>query len=207
MMGGSMGGGGGNDGNNMPPPEDAPATTDALIAGGGSDTDDDDDDNDDDSGDTRDDGDNGDDTDNDSDTIPKDAPETTNSLTAKKVECPRGQEVTLFSTTCGPKDQQADTQCVEPAQQGALTPSPQPPSSLLDTTEGAPEADDESGEAVTEFDVASNFGSQCVPPLQSGQIGNLQNPNALQYNSEPDDDMTFEPDECIAVNQQAAACP
>lgn len=102
-MGGTMDGGGGSDddGNNMPPPEDAPATTDALTAGGGSNDDDDDDDNDDDSGGSRDDDESEDDTDNDSEPIPKDAPATTDALTAKKIECPPGQEVTLFSTTCG----------------------------------------------------------------------------------------------------------
>jgi hypothetical protein len=97
-MGGTM---------DMPPPEDAPATTDALTAGGGSDNDDDDDDNDDDSrgsGDNDDDNDNDKDKDIDKDNEPasKDAPVTTDTLTAKKIECPPGQEVTLFSTTCEP---------------------------------------------------------------------------------------------------------
>jgi hypothetical protein len=107
MMGGTMGGdngGGDNEGNNMPPPEDAPATTDALTAGGGSHNGNDDDDNDDGSGGSRNDDDNDDDTDDDDDSepIPKDAPATTDALTAKKVECPPDQEVTLFSTTCKP---------------------------------------------------------------------------------------------------------
>lgn len=101
-MGGTM-----DNGNNMPPPEDAPATTDALTAGGGSDNDDDEDDNDDNSGGSQDD-DNDNDKDKDNDNgkndepIPKDAPATSDALTAKKLECPPGQEVTLFSTTCEP---------------------------------------------------------------------------------------------------------
>jgi hypothetical protein len=107
-MGGTMDGGG-NDGNSMPPPEDAPATTDALTAGGGSDNDDDDEGNDDDSGGSQDndddndnDNDKGNDNDKDNAQIPNDAPTTTNALTAKRIECPPGQEVTLFSTTCKP---------------------------------------------------------------------------------------------------------
>ena len=92
-MGGTM-----DDGNNMPPPEDAPATKDALTAGGGSDNDDDDDkDNVHDSGESGDDG-----NDNDKDNEPRseDALVTTDSLTAKKIECPPGQEYYLFSTSC-----------------------------------------------------------------------------------------------------------
>jgi hypothetical protein len=107
-MGGTMeGGGGGNDGNNMPPPEDAPVTTDALTAGG-SDNDDDDDENDDHSGGSGDDdnadsaGDKDENNDKDNSQIPEDAPATTNALTAKKIECPPGQEVALFSTSCEP---------------------------------------------------------------------------------------------------------
>jgi hypothetical protein len=38
--------------------------------------------------------------DDDSEPIPKDAPVTTDTLTAKKIECPPGREVTLFSTSC-----------------------------------------------------------------------------------------------------------
>ena len=74
----------------MPPPEDAPAT----AGGGGSDDDDDEADNDN--------NDNDDDNDNDNPQIPKDAPPTSDALTAKKLECLPGQEVTLFSTTCEP---------------------------------------------------------------------------------------------------------
>ena len=97
--------GGGDDGNNMPPPEDAPATTDTLTTGGGSDNDEDDDDNDDDSGGSGDDkNDNDKDKDNDKDNEPtsEDAPVTTDALTAKKIECPAGQEYYLFSMSCAP---------------------------------------------------------------------------------------------------------
>jgi YD repeat-containing protein len=128
------GGGSDDDGNNMPPPEDAPATTDALTAGGGSNDDDDDDDNDDDSGGSRDDDESEDDTDNDSEPIPKDAPATTDALTAKKIECPPGQEVTLFSTTCGPTGSGTDTT------QGTTSAATVcPPTSPTPTSYGMPE--------------------------------------------------------------------
>ncbi|HKI09003.1 MAG TPA: hypothetical protein VKA09_11450 [Nitrososphaeraceae archaeon] len=116
MMGGSMGGGddggeggdydqgsesgdGGDNNNDDDPndmPKDAPLTTDSLTAGGGSDNNDDD----------------GNDNNDDDETTPKDAPATANALTAQKIECPPGQEVTLFSTTCtaaGPDSTQGTT--------------------------------------------------------------------------------------------------
>jgi hypothetical protein len=90
MPGGSMGGGDGSD--DMSPPEDAPQTTDTITAGGGgSDDDDSDDDKDEDN-----------DNDKDNPEIPKDAPATSDALTAKKLECPAGQEVTIFSASCKP---------------------------------------------------------------------------------------------------------
>ncbi len=51
----------------------------------------------------------------------------------------------------------------------------------------------ESGEVATEFSVANegDYASQCVPALQFGNTGNLNNaPNFTQYASESDD---FEP--------------
>lgn len=65
------------------------------------------DDNDDGSGGGRDD-DNYNDNDNEPQ-IPEDVPATTSALTAKKIECPEGQEAALFSTTCGPAGTGADS--------------------------------------------------------------------------------------------------
>lgn len=78
-----------DDSNDMP--KDAPVTTGTLTAGGDSDNDDDDDD----SGRDNDD-------DNDNEPTSKDAPVSTDALAAKKIECPKGQEVSLFSTSCTP---------------------------------------------------------------------------------------------------------
>jgi hypothetical protein len=110
-MGGSMGGGytGGGDSNqggdsgdgdgddndddgSDSMPKDAPLTTGTLTAGGDSDDDDDDD-----SGGNR-----GDDNDNDNDNKPtsKDSPQPTNTISANKPECPKGQEYRLFSAKC-----------------------------------------------------------------------------------------------------------
>lgn len=63
-----------NDGSNgMPPPKEAPSTTGALTAGGNSDDDD------------------------DSEGDEDNEPVTTDTLTAKRIECPAGQEYQLFS--------------------------------------------------------------------------------------------------------------
>jgi hypothetical protein len=135
MMGGTMDGGG-NDGDSMPPPEDAPATTDTLTAGGGSDNDDDDEGNDDDSGgsqDNDDDNDKGKDNDNDNEPTSEDAPLTTDTLTAKKIECPTGQEVTLFSTTCEPAGGGAD------GTEGATSAATVCPTSPTPTSYGIPD--------------------------------------------------------------------
>jgi hypothetical protein len=86
-------------------PKDAPQTTGALTAGGDSDNDDDDDNE---SGGR----DNDEDNNNDNEPTSKDAPETTETATTKKLECPKGQEVTLFSTSCEPVGgADADTAC------------------------------------------------------------------------------------------------
>ena len=91
-QGGDSGDGdGNNDKSSDSMPKGAPLTTGALTAGRNSDNDD----GDDDSG-----RDNGDDDDNEP--ASKDAPVTTDALTAKKIECPKGQEVSLFSTSCKP---------------------------------------------------------------------------------------------------------
>ena len=71
--------------------------------------DDDDDDNNNDSGDSRD---NDNDNDNNNEPTSDDAPVTTDTLTAKKIECPPGQAVTLFSTTCEPAGDSSAPQCV-----------------------------------------------------------------------------------------------
>jgi hypothetical protein len=130
----------------MPSPQDAPATTDAPTAGGGPET-----------GDGGDGGSSGgvphesgdgidgersnnddvDNSDNDSDNEPKSEDST---LTAKKIECLPGQEVTLFSTTCDLIQPTTNTQCVEPGQQAGLTPSPKPSPSV---TASPPECEDD----------------------------------------------------------------
>jgi hypothetical protein len=106
MPGGSTGGGtgggdnieggdsrdGNGDGSNDMP-KDAPLTADALTAGGNSDNDD----NDNDSGGNR-----GNDDNDDNEPTSKDAPVTTDALAAKKIECPKGEVVSLFSTSCKP---------------------------------------------------------------------------------------------------------
>jgi hypothetical protein len=100
----------------MPPPEDAPAPTDTITAGGGGSDDDDgsDDDN----------NDNDNDNDNDNPQIPKDAPPTSDALTAKKLECPPGQEVTLFSTTCEPAGQDGTQSSTSAATVCPTSPTP-----------------------------------------------------------------------------------
>jgi hypothetical protein len=73
-------------------PKDAPQTTGALTAGGDSDNDDDDNE----SGGR----DNDEENNNDNEPTSEDSPVTTDALTAQKKDCPKGQEVTLFSTSC-----------------------------------------------------------------------------------------------------------
>jgi hypothetical protein len=80
-----------NDDGSNDMPNDAPVTTGTLTAGGDLDNDDDDDD---DSGRDND--------DNNNEPTSKDAPVSTDALAAKKIECPKGQEVSLFSTSCTP---------------------------------------------------------------------------------------------------------
>jgi hypothetical protein len=83
-------------------PKDAPQTTGALTAGGDSDNDDDDNDS---AG-----GDNDEDNNNDNEPTSEDAPVTTDTVTTQKKECPKGQEVTLFSTSCEPAGGADNTQ-------------------------------------------------------------------------------------------------
>jgi hypothetical protein len=78
-------------------PKDAPQTTGALTAGGDSDNDDDDDNE---SGGR----DNDEENNNDNEPTSEDAPVTTDTVTTQKKECPKGQEVALFSTSCEPID-------------------------------------------------------------------------------------------------------
>lgn len=90
------------DENGMPPSEDTFDPTDILTGGGSDDDDDDDDKMNSDSLDNDNDNDNDKDKENDKDNEPtsEDAPLTTDTLTAKKIECPPGQEYYLFSTSC-----------------------------------------------------------------------------------------------------------
>jgi hypothetical protein len=82
------------DDNDIPDSKEAPATAGSLTAGGDLDNDDD---NDNDSGGNR-------DKDNDDDNEPasKDAPQTADTVTANKPDCPKGQEYYLFSASCKP---------------------------------------------------------------------------------------------------------
>jgi hypothetical protein len=104
MDGGGSGGGNGDnqdnsgdeEDNDMPDSKEAPATTGALTAGRDSD---DDDDNDNDSGGNRD---NDNENNNDNEPTSEDAPVNTDTTTTNKNECPKGQEVTLFSKLCRP---------------------------------------------------------------------------------------------------------
>jgi hypothetical protein len=170
----------------MPPPGDAPATTDALTTGGGSDNDDDDDDDNED-----------DDSDSDNEPVPNNKAATGSALTAKKIECPKGQEVSLFSATCDLIQPPGNTQCDETAEQAALTPSPDPSSSL----------------PPAEIDTRN----QCVPDqfgsaLQLGISGNFPG-DFLQSNSElerePENEIVIEPENeegCIAATAAAEQC-
>jgi hypothetical protein len=88
-------------------PKDAPQTTGALTAGGDSDNDDDDDNE---SGGR----DNDEDNNNDNEPTSEDAPVTTDTVTTQKKECPKGQEVALFSTSCVPSKEPS------PAEQSGL---------------------------------------------------------------------------------------
>jgi hypothetical protein len=74
-------------------PKDAPLTSGALTAGGDSDNDDDNDDSE---------GDEDNDNDNDNEPTSKDSPQTADTITANKPECPAGQEYYLFSASCKP---------------------------------------------------------------------------------------------------------
>jgi hypothetical protein len=125
--------------------EDAPVTQDTINEGGESDDDANDDDDDE-----------SDNNDNDNDPISKDSP-TTSKSPRTEIECPKGQEVRLFSASCQPS--QPDTECEGQGQ--AQLEGQQP----------------ESGEVETEFSVSNegNYASQCVPALQFGNTGNLNN--------------------------------
>jgi hypothetical protein len=98
-----MGGDSGGDDSSNDMPKDAPQTNDAPTTGGKSDNDDD---NDDDSGGNQDD-DNNNDNDNDNKPTSKDSDAGT--TTAKKLECPKGQEVPLFSKFCQPNPNRPTT--------------------------------------------------------------------------------------------------
>ena len=94
-QGGSSGNGDGNGDDDNGSNGDAPLTTGALTAGGDSDNDEDDDES---SGGNRD-----SDNDNDDDEpASKNAPQTADTVTANKPDCPKGQEYYLFSASCKP---------------------------------------------------------------------------------------------------------
>jgi hypothetical protein len=129
--------------------EDAPVTQDTINEGGEPDDDANENDNDDDESDNN---------DNDNDPISKDSP-TTSKSPKTEIECPKGQEVRLFSASCQPS--QPDTECDGQGQPGAQLEGQEP----------------ESREVETEFSVSNegNYASQCVPALQFGNTGNLNN--------------------------------
>jgi hypothetical protein len=180
----------------MPPPGDAPATTDALTTGGGSDNDDDDDGNED------------DDSDSDSEPVPNNKAATGSTLTAKKLECPKGQEVPLFSATCDLIQPPGNTQCDETAERVALTPSPDPSSSLPPQEVGS------EAEVELEFSAASegSYASQCTPALHFGNTGNFGNvPVQTNPEQEPLElgEIRIEPENeeaCIAATAAAEQC-
>jgi hypothetical protein len=131
MDGGGSDGGNGDDqensgdeedDNDIPDSKEAPATAGALTAGGDSDSDDD---NDNDSGGNQD----NEDDDNDNKPTPEDAPVTSDAVTAKKSECPKDQEVALFSTSCVPagggsdSTQDSDTQAATACPPTSPTPT------------------------------------------------------------------------------------